>query len=70
MHSDYRSWLDDADSKSIFGGSVTLDPNAVALAWERLAQDTWALEVQSIPRTMHAALMYTLEKTGKMKHGR
>ena len=70
MHSDHRSWLEDAYTESVFSGTGTLDPSSVLRAWERLTQDTWVLEFESLPRTMHAALMRTLKERGGMKHGR
>lgn len=58
------SWLEDDDDEWIFGGTVTLDPGKVLWAWERLGQDTWALEFGSVPRVMHRALLHTLKERG------
>lgn len=70
-HSHDWSWLDDPlAGDRIFAETVTLDPEAVLRAWNRLTQDTWVLEFQEFPRTMHAALLHTLRERGGMKHGR
>ena len=55
------SWLEDDDP---FDGTVTLDPGRVLWAWDRLSQDTWALEFGSAPRVMHDALLNTLKERG------
>ena len=43
---------------------VTLDPSAIMEAWDRLAQDTWAMEFQSLPHIMHHSLLRTLKERG------
>ena len=58
------SWLEDDDHENLFDGIVTLDPGRVLWAWDRLSQDTWALEFGSAPRVMHDALLSTLKERG------
>ena len=43
---------------------VTLDPSSVTEAWDRLAQDTWAMEFQSLPHIVHLSLLRTLKERG------
>ena len=62
--------LDDLDTVCVFDGVVTLDPEDVLRAWDRLTQDTWVLEIQEIPRIMHVAFVNTLKERGGMKHGK
>ena len=64
-----RSWEEDDYDESIFDSTVTLDPNAVTLAWDRLTLDTWIYEAQSIPRTLHAALLETLKERRGIEGG-
>ena len=57
-----QSWPGGADDRCIFRAVVTLDPSKVVSAWDRLSEDTWALEFESIPHVMHWALLNTLKE--------
>lgn len=43
---------------------VTLDPNLIMESWDRLAQDTLAMEFQSFPHIIHISLLRTLKERG------
>ena len=58
---------DSASEGSIFDGAVTLDPGATLRSWDLLVQDTWVLEINELPRIMHAALIHTLKERGVTK---
>ena len=62
-----RGHLLEDEGSSVFGGTVTLDPNKVVWCWDRLGQDAWALQFMSVPHVMHRALLHTLKERGWAK---
>ena len=58
------AWLTEDGNIFSVDKVVTLDPGSVMGAWDRLAQDTCALEFQSLPHIMHYALLRTLMERG------
>ncbi len=48
-------------SRNIFGDCLTIDPSDVEDAWKRLDVDTRFIEAGDLPRTLHRALIATLE---------
>lgn len=44
---------------NVFSNSVTTDPSRVQAAWDRLSENTWALEIELLPLILHQALVAT-----------
>ena len=67
VHALHSPWSEDDDDKCVFSGTVTIDPSRILGAWDRLSQDTWVLEFQSVPHIMHYALLHILKERGWAK---
>ena len=46
----------------------TIDPTKGAQAWEALNQNQWGLEVGMLPKTLHDALLQTLQERQSLKN--
>ena len=61
------AWLTEGGNIFSVYKVVTLDPNLVMEAWDRLGQDTWPMELQSLPHVMHHSLLHTMNERGWTK---
>ena len=61
------SWNEFAAGPNLFEGCVTLNPEGVMVAWEKLGQDTFLSELASVPEILRFAILKTIEEYSNNK---
>ena len=61
------SWNEFVAGPNLFEGCVTLNPEEVMVAWEKLGQDTFLTELASVPELLRFAILKSIEEYSNNK---
>lgn len=65
LRTSHFSWPEEFNMSSRYVKEITIDPSRSLEAWDRLSEDTFALEIASIPSLLHRAFRVELKKRAR-----